>query len=338
MGGINLRKNILIIAIMVSSVFFLAGSVTAVSAVVAQDNIQEDPDISGDIAVWRKTTYPGTTHWSMDDPVTSEVYFKNLKTGSKGKVSTSTVRQWSPKVSGTRVIWQEGTANGHVFIYVKNLATGAKGVVTRTSDLGGIDISDNRIVWKQNKNGRDYIYVKNIATGVQGVLATGNLVDDLSISGDRVAWCDFKDSGSYIYVKNIATRITGRLGTGEVSNPDISGTKVVWQQYDSKTEKWVVYVKNLATGASGRVTSSGGTPKISGNRVVWEIQQGSYVVLYAKNLATNTVVKVNQQWGGQFGFSPVISGDRVVWQDWKPYLFAVFVKNVVTGAKGRVQY
>jgi hypothetical protein len=111
---------------------------------------------------------------------------------------------------------------------------------------------------------------------------------------------------------------------------------LLWQYFQSNPNT-SIYWKNIATGAGGKL-SDGMSPKISGNWVVWEVQSGSYLVIYAKNLITKTLVKVNQQRGGQFSFNPVISGNIVVWQDWKPYLFVDYWKNVVTKTGGRVQY
>ena len=338
-----MRNQVLILAL-IMGVLILAGSITSASAATVgtsqvnqanhknvgfQANIQEDPDISGNVVVYRKTTYPGTPYWAMDNPVTSVVYWKNLATGNTGKVRSTAIKQWNPKISGTRVIWQEGGNYGPYSLYVKNLATGGIGKITSSSDLGSTDISGTRVIWVSN----NHLYVKNLATGGSGTVATGHMYNP-AISGVRVVWTD----GSYnrVYVKNIQTGATGSINSYEARNPDIYGDVIVWQYFQSNPNT-SIYWKNIATGAGGKL-SDGMSPKISGNWVVWEVQSGSYLVIYAKNLITKTLVKVNQQRGGQFSFNPVISGNIVVWQDWKPYLFVDYWKNVVTKTGGRVQY
>lgn len=298
---------------------------------VGSSPIQEDPDISGSIVVYRKTTYIGGG-WSMDPPTSSIVYWKNLKTGSTARVTTSAVKQWNPAISGTRVIWQEGSVSSGIHaIYVKNLATGQRGKITSLSDYHSPDISGTRVIWCENKDGRDYVYVKNLATGSKALVTSGVLIGNPKISGTRVVWDKYTNSGTFVYVKNIATGATARIGSSESYNPDIDGTKVVWGDNNR------IFWRDIASGAGG-IAGKGMVPKVSGNWVAWEVESGSYVVIYARNLLTGTLVKVNQQWGGQFGFNTVISGHIVVWQDWNPYLFVAKWKNILTGAGGRVQY
>lgn len=337
-------RNQVLIMVLIIGVLIVIGSVASVSAADVktsqinvktsnvgyyQYKIQEDPDVSGNIVVYRKTTYPGTGSWAMDNPVTSVVYWKNIATGSTDKVRTTTTKQWNPKISGSRVIWQEGGNYGPYSLYVKNLATGVISKVTSSSDRDNIDISGTRVIWEFN----NHLYLKNLATGSSGIVTSGSIFNP-AISGVRVVWTD--DSFNRVYVKNIQTGATGSIYSYEARNADISGDIIVWQYFQSNPNT-SIYWKNIATGAGGKL-SDGMSPKISGNWVVWQVQSGSYLVIYAKNLVTKTLVKVNQQWGGQFSFDPVISGNIVVWQDWKPYLFVDYWKNVVTKAGGRVQY
>jgi beta propeller repeat protein len=337
-----MRNQVFILAL-IFSLLIVIGSIAAASAADVktsqinvktsnvgyyQYKIQENPDISGNIVVYRKTTYPGTGSWSMDDPVTSIVYWKNIATGSTAKVRSTTTKQWNPKISGTRVIWQEGGIHGPYSIYVKNLATGTIGKITSSSDYGSVDISGTRVIWELN----NHLYLKNLATGSGGIVTSGSIYNP-AISGVRVVWTD--DSFNRVYVKNIQTGATGSIYSNEASSADISGDIIVWQYFQSNPYT-SIYWKNIHTGVGGFL-SNGGAPKISGNWVVWQIEVGYDVVIYAKNLVTKSLVKVNQQHGGQFSFEPEISGNIVVWQDWKPYLFVDYWKNVLTKAGGRVQ-
>ena len=338
-----MRNRVLLMALIPFLILVLAVSVTAVTAATVTtsqiDNvntknvgtqllIQEDPDISGNIVVYRKTKYPGTDSWSMDNPTSSIIYWKHLKTGKSGRITSSSSKQWNPAISGTRVVWQEGEVGDQMRIYTKNLATGSI-VQLSSSSTDKPDISGIRVVYVTYKTGRYYINVKNLATGATGIVSTNNLMGNPSISGTRIVWTEYVSSHSYIFIKNLATGAKARIGTdGRV--PDISGNKIVWES------NGVSYWRDLVTGAGGMV-ANGYSPKIDGSRVVFERQEGSNVVIYVKNLVTKSLIKINQQYGGQFGFQPVISGTIVVWQDWKPYLFLVYWKDVLTRVGGRVQ-
>jgi beta propeller repeat protein len=56
-----------------------------------------------------------------------------------------------------------------------------------------------------------------------------------------------------VYCKNLATGEYGKVLTTTENqlDPAISGTRVVWQQYNGNN--WIIYCKNLATGVFGKV-------------------------------------------------------------------------------------
>jgi Tol biopolymer transport system component len=77
------------------------------------------------------------------------------------------------------------------------------------------------------------------------------------MDGNRIIWVQTDSRGSSIYYKDLATGYKTKIYSSKqiIKSPDISGTIVVWEQYDSNN-KSTIYYKNLATGASGEVMHS----------------------------------------------------------------------------------
>jgi beta propeller repeat protein len=107
------------------------------------------------------------------------------------------------------------------------------------------------------------------------------------------------------------------------SNPDVSGTRVVWQDERAGTRQDDIYLYDLATGAETPVATDPGSqisPRIDGDWVVW-ISNDNYNVygvpqvndLFARNLATGQVVQITDDSGAVRQESPAIKDGKVVW-------------------------
>jgi TolB protein len=339
-----MRNHLLMLVLIIGVLILFAGSTTATTVhsnqsktlthhiVGTQALIQEDPDISGNLVVYRKTKYPGTSGWSMDEPVSSVIYWKNIVTGATGKVTTSTAKQWNPAISGTHVIWLEETNNGFGRLYYRNLARGSTTKIASSIPIyTKPDISGTNIAWSDYKSGISTMYVKNLLTGSVTKIKSNADISNPIISGNKLVWGDYISGHSYVHFKNLLTGSTAYIGTNQADHPYIDGNRIVWDDYNG------IYYKNLVTGSVCRLSSYGYSPKISGNSVIWEYQSGSYAYVHVKNLVSKAVTTVIKQRGGQFGFEPEISGNIVVWQDWVPHLFVDYWKNLLTGVIGRVQ-
>jgi len=151
----------------------------------------------------------------------------------------------------------------------------------------------------------------------------------------NITWVQADSKGFSIYYKNLATGYKTKIYSSKqfINNLDISGTRVVWEQYDSNN-KSSIYYKNVATGASGKVMPSSlnqNNAKISGTRIVWVQEMASgQGAIYERNLASNFIGKLYASPYDQA--SPNISGTNVVWQQTlSSGQSLVYMKNLLKG-------
>jgi hypothetical protein len=93
------------------------------------------------------------------------IYIKDLTKGTISKVYPTNDEQWTPSISGNKVVWQQGGLDG--IAYMKNIDTG---VTSKVYSVNKVQfnpiISGNTIVWSQeNAVGSFYIYRKDLVTG-----------------------------------------------------------------------------------------------------------------------------------------------------------------------------
>jgi len=339
----RLRKQLIGLFFLLVTLILVVNSASAATKTINASKIikmsgqtldpQENPDISGNITVYRKTVYPGTPYWAEEDPIVSQIVWKNLATGQKGTVS-STTGNYDPRISGNIVVWQH-IASGQSSILWKNIATGNSGKVSGNYKAYNPDLSGTKVVWEQEIGKYQYIYWKDLATGAGGRLSALSTTSyDPAISGNKVVWEQWTGSKFNIKYKNLATGTMSTLSSG--MNSDISGNLVVWQ-----TDNAIIYYKNWGNGHIYKVCPGlyQYRPRISGSIVVWEDYTSGKLSVKWKNLSTGKVGLANwQNSDSQFGYEPAISGNIVVWQDWKEHPFYVYWKNIFTGKGGRIQH
>lgn len=225
---------------------------------------QTNPSISDTRMVWQQDLSNGK----------SAIYYKNLLLGSTKKLQVSTHNQYNPVISGTRIAWTQYDSPGHSVIYAKNLATGYSGKVFATKqNQDNACISGTNIVWQQlDPTGKWTVYYKNMLTGsIRKIQTSTNDQTVPKISGSRIVWLEnneffYSDSTkdcrySAIKYKNIKTGTTSTLASKTFSylsldgkdlfNPNISNSRVVWQETTTLNEipsMSRIYYKNLETG------------------------------------------------------------------------------------------
>lgn len=133
-------------------------------------------------------------------------------------------------------------------------------------------------------------------------------------------------------------KITSAAGFSDERNPDIDGTRVVWQEKDSSGH-YAIYYKNLAGGKTVRVhptTKNQYNPAISGKNIVWEEKNSRNITnIYYKDLASGSVNVLEASTLNQF--SPDISDNTVVWiQQLKSVKLRIYYKNLKTGYFGSI--
>ncbi len=127
-----------------------------------------------------------------------------------------------------------------------------------------------------------------------------------------------------------ATEENPLLPLSDQMYPDVSGTKVVWQ--DKRSGDWDIYVKDIETGVVTRLTSNASDetrPSIDGDIVVWQEDVSGTFGMYGYDLLNNKPISiVSCILGDQV--NPDVSGNWVVWQDNKDGNWDIYAKNIST--------
>ena len=155
------------------------------SPVSTGEGNKTNPSISGDTIVWQD---------DRSGPGTSDIYAKNLSTGSEFPVSTGASFTDTPAISGSIVVWRQESPNNYdIFgrdLMAKDLETGEVFQITaNTSDQVAPAISGNVVVWEDHRNGAANIYGKDLLTGVEFEITSGATpTTSPQINGDTVVW------------------------------------------------------------------------------------------------------------------------------------------------------
>lgn len=102
--------------------------------------------------------------------------------------------------------------------------------------------------------------------------------------------------------------------SGAQQHPQISGTRVVWQ--DNRGGTWQIYTKDTADAVSTAVTANSADhqyPAIDGNIIVWQDNRNGNSDIYGYNLTSAQEFVICNDAGNQE--RPVIAGNWVAWQD-----------------------
>ncbi|MHB1390608.1 MAG: fibronectin type III domain-containing protein [Thermoleophilia bacterium] len=121
------------------------------------------------------------------------------------------------------------------------------------------------------------------------------------------------DDGSHVLSPTSFTQYT----------PDVSGTRVVWQDGRAGDGQEDIYMYDLATGRETPVTTAPGRqmrPRIDGDWVVWRTPNDSHTEndIFAKNVVTGETRRITSDGMAVFQYDPVIRGDLVVFDQGNP--------------------
>lgn len=252
----------------------------------------DDPTISGNIVVFEDTrARPGTT--------LTDVNGIHWDTGEEFAIANnSKIYESHPQIDGTIVIWNESKERVG-YISGMDLSTGSKFEVISTESPGqkGLyfpQISGDLVVWTNGSLSVGDIWGKYLSGGNAFPIVTDSLYhDSVCVSGNLVVWSDIAWTGNVGY------------GVG-------------------------IRAKDLSNGEIFEVSSSGSSPDVSGDIIVWQDysgdpEHGSDIM--GMNVVTGEKFSIasglgNQRWAK-------ISGENVIWLDYE--LGGIVGKNLRTG-------
>jgi beta propeller repeat protein len=203
-----------------------------------------DPAVCGSVVVWSDTAN------------NSDVYAKQLPSGSVIPVATSSAVEAYPACDAGRVVYMYAPVGGGADIRLYNIATGQTTTVAdQPWDEWRPAISGNRVVWQAWPNYPDtttglQIYGKNLDTGQGFVVSEG--ADNQTapvISGSTVAWEDNRSGHSQIWWRDIATTMpqggipVDSTLAGSQRAPALVGRQVVF--HNNAAGPWNVYGAQL---------------------------------------------------------------------------------------------
>lgn len=250
--------------------------------------------------------------------------------------------QENPDIDGNMVVWEQWNmsieSKEKRSIYVKNLATNYIGKLMNSNyDQANPKVSGDRVVWEEWDNNHA-IYMKNLKTHKVAKIGVGTLPD---ISGGIIVWESWYTPGAIMYL-DLYNGKKGLVVYGKnIHYPQISGSRVVWQQYSNHV--WNIWAKNLANNNIAKVSPSSKfqfNPQISGTRVIWAQNLGTYKDgIYYRNLVTGKTLPV-WPFSGMTQFNQVISDGLIAWSQsvvHNPDLDVgsyILYRNLLTGVKG----
>ncbi len=286
-------------------------------------------------AFWNLDIYKDRVVWS--DANNWDIYLYNISTDNKTQITDDSANQWHSAIYGDRIVWDDDR-NGNWDIYMYNTSTRNETQITsNASDQTCPDIYGNIIAWEDYRNGdRDKnsdIYLYNLSTHKETqITANEALQEKPSIYRDRVVWMDSRNGGirtGYeefagnwdIYMYTFSTAQETQLSTNEFAQlyPDIYEDKIVWADY--RNDSWPltkpeIYMYNLSASIETYLptNSSGSTPAVYEDRIVWEYgQEEMDFDIYMYNLSTSieTQITTDESYQG----NPAIYENRIVWRD-----------------------
>lgn len=267
--------------------------------VTSDTDLQQDPAVKG-----------GLVAYTDFDPTGSDgdIYVYDLDAGTYTLVVNNSASQSLEDIDGQIVAYSDDRNGSALDIYAVDLGTMTEqAVVIAPGHQTEPVISGNRVAWEHTDfdidPGNIDIYVGCI-TGCTPIQITNapQLQFRPAISGDLLVWEDGRsgnpDIFAYWFSQPPAPYSQGEnaisIGAALSRNPDVSGTRIVWEQRTSGAAQADIFLFDFATGLATQITTDPANqvrPRISGNLIVWEDHRNAAttgVDLYGYDLATST--------------------------------------------------
>lgn len=228
--------------------------------------------------------------------------------------------QLHPKVSGTKVVWQD-MRSGHGEIYLKDLAGGnALKIGSGSADQQYPAIDANVVVWQDNRSGNRDIYGYDLSSAAEFTVHAGSGDQERPVvAGNWVAWQDNRNGNWDIYAYNLATpesppiRITSH--ERDQLHPAISGTIVTWEDYRHGLGE--IYQYDLVTRTEKQASSGPADetlPAVSGVTLVWSDRRNVQSDIYTVDPARGAL---RITYGSGDHSQPTVLNDLLVYTDYE---------------------
>ena len=184
---------------------------------------EQDPQISGNNAVWRDSA--------------GKIFTQNLESGLTTQIGSNSIEK-GIDISGNNVIWRE--QGGKISTY--SLSSGTTKQITNSSAINDSpQVFGEHIVWSANIGGSDReVFVYNFGSQATTQVTNNTVYDgNARLSEDYIVWQGKGGTGSgsdrEIFVYDLATGQTNQITDNNTDdkNPQISGNYVVWSGIDA---------------------------------------------------------------------------------------------------------
>ncbi len=286
------------------------------------------------------------------------------------KTSYIASESFNPANWANKIVWTDSDASVNSF-YLYDL--GPDGL-PRTDDDSGVvsftttdslkadaKISQNKIVWTDNRSGNADIYFYDL--GEDGLLNTSDDSGEValtqaveeqshaSIAGNKIVWLDNRDGNYEVYFYDLGE--DGLINTGDDSgevrlttyssnkgSPIVSGNRIVWA--DNRHGPSEIYLYDLGyDGVYGTDDDSGEirvttdlTSKysisFSGNKIIWSAYAGMYqATVYMYDLGADGIFGTDDDSGkvrvnpntSFYPYETAIFGNKIVWKHFSKELY-----------------
>jgi len=301
------RLNSFVLVGGVGALALAAAGVNAATSIVTiqvttETTVQQDPAVKGGLVAYTEYNVAGS----------GDVWVYNLDNGTRVRAVTNGASQSLEDLDANYVVYSDDRNSPELDIYALDLSstpptpTLEHAVVIAPGYQTEPAISGNRVVWEQSDPAVDPgnidIFV-GCVTGCSNIQLTSHPLVQFrpAVSGDLVVWEDARNGSpdifGYWFVDPAGPGVAGEnaiaIGGPRARNPDVNGTRVVWDQQLTGLDQKDIFLYDFATGVTTQITTNAANqtrPRISGNLIVWEDSRNSTTDLYGYDLNTNTEI------------------------------------------------
>jgi beta propeller repeat protein len=246
---------------------------------------QYDPSISGNKVVF-------TDYRSSD----TDVYWYDFATGAEHPVIVALGNQELTGISGDLLVYTDyRTADVVVYDTVTGITTNVtapdKAAVGHPFNSVDPVVSGSLVVWEDSRDGNMEIYAKNLETGEERRITDAPGIDEKpAVSGTTIVWqhVDMIDYNTNDYRYAVMTygwssgTTMAVSGTSPewIASPDVWGSRIVWQQFNTATNSYDLMMRDMPSGATHVLALPGDqrNPHVSGDFVSFDDFADTYRV------------------------------------------------------------